>query len=186
MTFGWAGRPAARWSAGRRRRYREAVPDLDLLDLLIADHENLSRTGPDGLLEAVLQHIWVERELLYPAIAEHLQGGEAVAEGLRQADDGLEEELAGLEPAAEAAAVGRVREALAGHVNTQEALFPSLRDSIPAEVLVDLADGVPLAIGGAPTRPRPRAREGLLGELSDDVAAATDHLRGWLHRKDAD
>ena len=111
-------------------------------------------------------------------------------------DDRLEDRLADLDDAANGEdpvaaealteAETEVRAVLSEHIAAQEELFPSLRDSIPAVVLEDLAEGVPLAIGGAPTRPHAGRAEGFLGEVAEGVAAATDHLRNLLHRGDRD
>ena len=172
------------------------VADLDLLDLLSADHQNLETIERDALVRTILGHLWIERELLHPAIRDHADHGDEIVDTLLALDDRLEDRLADLDDAANgedpvaaealSEAETEVRAVLSEHIAAQEELFPSLRDSIPAVVLEDLAEGVPLAIGGAPTRPHAGRAEGFLGEVAEGVAAATDHLRNLLHRGDRD
>jgi hypothetical protein len=172
------------------------VADLDLLDLLSADHQNLVTIEQDALVKTILEHLWVERELLHPAIRENADHGDEIVDTLLALDDRLEDRLADLEdaansrdPVAEIArseAEAEVRAVLTEHIAAQEEMFPKLRDSIPSVVLGDLAEGVPLAIGGAPTRPHAGRPEGFLGEVAEGMAAATDHLRDLFHRGDRD
>jgi hypothetical protein len=172
------------------------VADLDLLDLLSADHQNLGTIEQDALVKTILEHLWVERELLHPAIRDHADHGDEIVDTLLALDDRLEDRLADLDDAANSQdpvaddalseAETEVRAVLSEHIATQEEIFPKLRDSIPAGILGDLAEGVPLAIGGAPTRPHAGRPEGFLGEVAEGVAAATDHLRNLFHRGDRD
>ena len=173
---------------------------MDLLELLSADHHNLEGVKTPGLVKAALEHIWVERELLHPAIHEYVDGGGAIVDGMLSLDDRLEDRLAEFEEATgaeteqtgeasrEAAveAEAEVRSVISEHIGMQEELFPTLRESIPPERLVELAEGVPLAIGGAPTRPHAGRSEGFLGEIAEDLTAAADHLRDMFHRRERD
>jgi hypothetical protein len=177
--------PRVRFVAGAGG-YVEVVPDL--LDLLAADHDNLEGIGRDELVKSVLEHLWIERELLHPAIQHHVADGESIVKVSKASDDRVEDRLSELADAANGAdeeqAEAAVRSALAEHIRAQNDLFPRLRDSIPAEVLEDLGDGVPLAIGGAPTRPHGARPEGFFGDVAEDVAAARDHFHDLFRHRD--
>jgi hypothetical protein len=168
---------------------------LDLIELLTADHRNLEEVDSADLVRVVLEHLWVERELLHPAVREHAEGGEEIADSFLATDDRLEDRLADLEEARATTeqpegtaeeAEAEVRSVVAEHIAGQEGLFPKLEAEIPQELLTELAEGVPLAMGGAPTRPHGDRPEGFLGEMAEDVAAAADHLRRLFHHESND
>lgn len=163
------------------------MADLDLIDLLTADHRNLL-SGPAPDIKAVSQHLGVERDLLYPAIRHHVRGGEAVLGDLRRSERSLEAILEEAErpdhgTAAGAEVMAALREAIRGHAAEQEALFPRLREEIPEEDLVRPVATIPLSIGGAPTHAHLRlATAGPAGEVAEDAASVTDHLHDMLRR----
>jgi hypothetical protein len=159
------------------------MADLDLLDLLSADHENLVEADRAALIQVVLQHLTVERDLLHPAVKRYLPGGEARLEELRAADRDLEGRLARLEHEATPDHEAEVRSAISEHVEHQEPVFEQLRASCPEDVLSHLADGVVTSIGGAPKHPHPGLlHHGRIGEvveeLADIAAEVRDKVRG--------
>jgi hypothetical protein len=162
------------------------VPDLDLLDFLLADHRNLIETSPTVL--EVSQHLSVERDFLYPAVKDHVgdsEDGEAIVADLRRAERQLEERLRDFEKDPTAEHRERLRAALADHVESQDQLFTRLRGLIPESELLTDPDSIALSIGGSPTHAHPRLAEGgLIGKIVEDVTSAADHaVDNWRSRK---
>ncbi|HET9076986.1 MAG TPA: hemerythrin domain-containing protein [Acidimicrobiales bacterium] len=159
------------------------MPDLDLLDLLSADHQLLLAGAPG--VARVSQHLSVERDLLYPVIRHRVAGGEAVVAELRRQERRLEDRLAAVEADPTPLEQERLMEAIGDHAAQQEDLFARLRGLIPAEDLRAPMETVPLSIGGAPTHAHPQLAEGgPRGELAEDVASVADHLRDRVHPDD--
>lgn len=162
------------------------MPDLDLLELLSADHRNLLAEEPPSVAD-LSQHLSVERDLLYPVIHRYAEHGEAIVHGLRRDERLLEDRMADMEvtttPEEERSA--RLAAAVRGHVQTQEALFVELRRSLPAAALIRSAGTVPLSIGGSPTHAHPHLAEGgPVGEIVEDLASVSDHMRDRLHPRE--
>ena len=158
------------------------MADLDLLDLLGADHENLSAADRKVLVRVILEHLTVERDLLYPVIERDLSDGEGIVDQLRHADRLLEERLSRFEAEATPANEGEVRVAVGEHVDRLERLFPVVRDSTPEATLQELADGVVLSIEGAPRHPHPGLlHHGRLGEIAEDIADIATDIKEKLH-----
>jgi hypothetical protein len=161
------------------------VPDVDLLELLSADHRNLVAAESDSWVASVLQHVTVERTLLYPAIEEYESDGKTIVEGLRDADHLLEQRLATLEADPTPQNRGEVEAAIRAHVARREVLYPQLRRTIPASRLEALADEVPLTIGGSPTRPHPHLPDhGALGEVAEQLEVIADRLHDKFHHEE--
>lgn len=166
--------------------YVLTVADLDLLELLAADHQRLLGEEPPSVAD-LSQHLSVERDLLYPAIRHHVEHGDAVVQRLRRAERRLEDSMADLEHggAAQPERVIRLMSALREHVDTQERLFTGLRRVLPPESLVRSAQTVPLSIGGSPTHAHPHLAEGgPMGEIVEDLASVSDHVRDRLQPRD--
>ena len=158
------------------------MPDVDLLELLSADHQNLMSDESDSFVATVTQHLTVERTLLYPAIEKYESGGKAIVEDLRGSDHVLELRLAALEAAPTPGNHGAVDAAIRAHVARREVLYPELRRTIPASELEELAGEVPLTVGGSPTRPHPHLPEhGALGEVAEQLEVIADRLHDKLH-----
>lgn len=163
--------------------YVDPVAELDLLELLSADHQKLLEEDPPEVAD-VAQHLGVERELLYPLIRRHAPEGHTVVAALRADERLLEERMADVEhgtgsPTVRSAALA---EALRHHVEAQEPLFSRLRDHLPPEALVRSARSVPLSIGAAPTHAHPLLADGgAVAEIGEDVASVSDHVRDRLH-----
>jgi hypothetical protein len=161
------------------------VPDVDLLQLLSADHRNLVAGEGDSFVASVLQHVTVERTLLYPAIEEYESDGRAIVEDLRAADHQLEQRLATLEADPTPENRGEVDAAIRAHVARRDVLYSELRRTIPASRLDALAEEVPLTIGGSPTRPHPRLPDhGALGEVAEQLEVIADRLHDKLHHEE--
>ena len=160
------------------------MPELNLLDLLSADHENLREADPDSWVSRVSQHLAVERDFLYPAIAENVEDGNTIVEDLRDAERRLEERLRDYEGKASTEHLERVREAIRDHVTVQQKLFADLRDVVPEPALLIPTESIALSIGGAPTHAHPHLAEGgWLGALIEDFTSAEDHILDRLHHK---
>jgi Hemerythrin HHE cation binding domain len=158
------------------------VPDLDLIDFLLADHQILLDADPAPRVVDVSQHLSVERDLLYPVITDHAVDGAAVVEDLRHAERQLEERLRDFERAATDEHRERLRGAIVDHVDSQEQLFARLRGEIPETALLASTDSIALSVGGSPTHAHPHLAEGgLIGHLVEDVTSAVDHTLDRLH-----
>ncbi len=130
----------------------------------------------------VSQHLSVERDLLYPAIRDFCEKGDAVIERLRSSERRLEAQMAELESGATPERRGRLDAAIRDHISLQDGLFPELRQLIPASRLTAVLETVPLSIGGAPTHAHPRLAEGgAMTEVVEDVTSIADHLRDLAH-----
>lgn len=160
------------------------MTDLDLLELLSADHRILLEEPAPNVSE-LSQHLSVERDLLYPAIRHHLPDGEAVVGDLRRSERRMETLLEAYEkgPGADSELPGELRQAVCEHVTGQERLFTRLRQEIPAADLVRPVATIPLSIGGSPTHGHVRlATGGPAGEVAEDAASAADHWHDRVAR----
>lgn len=154
------------------------MTEIDLLDLLAADHRNLLSAGITTVVAEISQHLAVERELLYPLITRHCERGEEILERLRLTEHRLEDRMSELETGSTRAGRRTLDEAVEEHARQQEMLFPELRRSIPASALRAVLDTVPLSVGGAPTHAHPFLAEGgPAGEIAEDLASVTDRIR---------
>jgi hypothetical protein len=151
------------------------MADLDLLDLLAADHVNLRTdvTGPEAVA-AVEKHLTVERALLYPTLRSHLGDGRASVDELRTIDNTLVDALA----RGDGAVDGETAVALEAHIGAQEAHYAELRQAVPATKLRELGDQVPWVLAEAPTHLHPHLPDhGPLREVAAELAAAADQYR---------
>jgi hypothetical protein len=149
------------------------MADLDLLDLLAADHLNLRTAvpGPEAV-HAVEKHLTAERALLYPTLASHLDHGHAIADDLRVIDNTLVDALAKTGGTADATT------ALEAHIQAHESHYAALRQAVPAKKLQELGAQVAWAMLEAPTRLHPHLPDhGPLREIASELAAAADQLR---------
>lgn len=163
------------------------MAELDLLDLLSADHRNLLGTAKEALITAASQHLSVERDLLYPAIREYCAQGEAIVERLRRSERRLEERMADFELRPSKEHEARLDEALREHTAAQDKLFPDLRRQIPSARLTAVLSVVPLSIGGSPTHAHPHlADAGALGAVVEDVTSVANHVRDRARRPAGD
>ncbi|MFF4583513.1 hemerythrin domain-containing protein [Streptomyces sp. NPDC001389] len=155
------------------------------------------RNLADLLTIELVRHSVAEEQYLYPAVREHLQDGDLIADK-EIADHGRAERLMKQlqeEDAAGTRFTSLVRELEAdvlAHIHDEERnLFPALRHACARDVLDDLGDKTRRAKKTAPTRPHPgapstppankllgpgiglvdRARDLLSGRGKDDKAA---------------
>jgi hypothetical protein len=160
------------------------VPEVDLLDLLTVDHQRLLSAGSRSIVAETAQHLSVERDLLYPAVRDYVEGAENLLERFRASERPVEERLSAFErdptPEARLALETSIRE----HAKRLESVFPALREQIPQDVLDELTETVPLAIGSAPTYAHQNLAEGgIVGELAEDLDSVADHLRDRIHAR---
>ena len=155
----------------------------DLLDLLAGDHRNLLAADDEGLVGLLSQHLSVERDLLYQGISQFCLDEEGMVEGLRRNEGALEERMSGFEAGATAEHRAALHQALQGHIEAVEGLFPELRRCLPGWWLTQVVDMVPMIIGGSPTHGHRRlAESGPIGEVVEDLSSIADHIRDHTHR----
>ncbi|MFJ5547607.1 hemerythrin domain-containing protein [Streptomyces sp. NPDC093225] len=119
------------------------------------------RTLADKMTIELVRHSIAEEMYLYPAVREHLDGGDSIAD--KEIEDhaeaeGLLKELEDLDPsgAAFTTTMRRIETEVLDHIaDEEENLFPALRRACPAGMLHDLGDKVRTAKKTAPTRPHP-------------------------------
>jgi hypothetical protein len=158
------------------------VPEVDLLDLLTADHQNLLSSGPGSIVSETAQHLSVERDLLYPAVRKYVDGAEELLERFRASERLVEERLAPFERDPTLEARLALETSIREHAKNLESAFSALREQIPQAVLDELTETVPMAIGSAPTHAHQNLAEGgILGELAEDLESVADHLRDRIH-----
>jgi hypothetical protein len=152
------------------------MADLDLLELLSAEHVNL-RTDVAGpaAVTAIEKHLTVERALLYPTVASDLEDGQAITDELRGIDNSL---VAAVSKRGGTVSDNEIAAALEAHIGAQESHYSQLRQVVGAEKLRELADQVPLVMEEAPTRLHPHLPDqGPLREVTSELAAAVDQFR---------
>ena len=117
----------------------------------------------DELTIELVRHAVVEEEYLYPAVREHLEHGDALADREVADHERVErilKELEGREPGDLDfdRLMVKVRTEVTAHVRDEEtALFPRLREEVHSFVLESLGRRVHEAKKTAPTRPHPSA-----------------------------
>ncbi|MER6573074.1 hemerythrin domain-containing protein [Streptomyces sp. NPDC001093] len=111
----------------------------------------------------LVRHSIAEEEYLYPAVREHIQGGDQIADK-EIADHGrVEKLLKQLEKVQDddpqmSPLLQQLMDEVAAHVDDEENnLFPMLRQACSSETLTELGDKVRRAKAMAPTRPHPSA-----------------------------
>ncbi|MEV7617434.1 hemerythrin domain-containing protein [Streptomyces sp. NPDC089799] len=150
----------------------------DVIRELTADHDEVKdffeelraattpderRAAADKLTIELVRHSVAEEQYLYPAVREHLDGGDTIADK-EIADHAAAEEmmkrLEDLDVAGQefSRCVEGLRTEVLAHIKDEEEnLFPSLRHTCPQATLDDLGDRIRTAKKLAPTRPHPGA-----------------------------
>jgi hemerythrin superfamily protein len=177
----------------------------DVVDELIADHREAlflldriaATTDPaekrdlaDTVIAEVVRHAIAEEMYVYPAMREHVPGGDEEVEHDIEEHKELEETMKQLEGVDAAdprfdEVVRTMTEQLRHHARDEEAdQFPKLREHIPHEELVRLREKVETAKQVAPTRPHPSAPNSeLFHKLVGPGVGLVDRLRDRLtHR----
>ncbi|MFE0678345.1 hemerythrin domain-containing protein [Streptomyces sp. NPDC058867] len=117
----------------------------------------------DEVTIELVRHSIAEEEYLYPAVREHVTGGDRIADKEISDHGRVEELLKHLEKTdtqdlAMSPLLHQLMEEVTAHVRDEEDnLFPMLRRSCSAEALNELGDKVRRAKSMAPTRPHPSA-----------------------------
>jgi hemerythrin superfamily protein len=177
-------------------------PQPDVVDVLTTDHREVTElvkqifTEPDAtrrretadqLIAELVRHAVAEEMFVYPAIREHLPAGDEKVEHDIQEHQQLEVLMKQLEgrDATDPRFLEDIRElrqTLADHVQDEETTqFPQLREHIPADDLVALAEKVTAAKKVAPTRPHPAApNSALFHLLAGPGVGFIDRLRDRL------
>jgi hemerythrin superfamily protein len=149
----------------------------DVVDVLTADHRDIEdlveqvrassgeerRDKTDTLIAELVRHSVAEEMHVYPAMKQHLADGDAAVAHDVEEHKELETIMKELESAdvdgpGFSALMDELAETLRDHVQDEEAeQFPELREAIPRDEMVALADKVRTAKQAAPTRPHPSA-----------------------------
>lgn len=160
------------------------MADIDLIDLLAADHQTLVEADDTSLVSLLSQHMSVERDILYQGITEYCLDGEGTVQALRGEERRLEDAMSAFESRPEEANRAALRVAVSTHIASLETLFPELRKCIPGWWLSQVVNMVPAVIGGSPTHGHPSlAAGGPVGEVAEDLSAIADYIRNRAHRR---
>ncbi|MER0443755.1 hemerythrin domain-containing protein [Streptomyces sp. Edi4] len=121
------------------------------------------REVADQFTIELVRHSVAEEMYLYPAVREHVPGGDALADQEIKDHATVERLLKDLEKADVGdpqfdALVGKLIEEVRAHIADEEQhLFPALAKVVDAKALDDLGDKIRTAKKVAPTRPHPGA-----------------------------
>lgn len=170
----------------------------DAVDVLEADHravevllsqlEQQAEAAPKRVLDDAVRslsiHSAIEVELLYPVVADRLEGGTDAAKQARLDHEEVEMTLLRLQSVPLSTEefrdeLARLVAEVRAHVRTEETmLFPQLRAEVDQDTLVTLGRRLDHAKRHAPTRPHPHAPKSALGaKLADRLVGAVDRLR---------
>lgn len=175
---------------------------MDVVDVLTEDHRDVSAlianiksvTDPvvrrdltDTVISELVRHAVAEEMYVYPAMRDHLENGDkAVAHDVEEHDQ-IERVMKRLEDvdvrsAEFEAALVELERMVEHHVRDEEGeQFPLMRQEIPREELVELAEKVETAKKLAPTRPHPNAPNSeLFHKLVGPGVGLVDRLRDKL------
>ncbi|WP_327071040.1 hemerythrin domain-containing protein [Kitasatospora sp. NBC_01302] len=175
--------------------------EADVVEELTADHlaarqlfetlrgldpgDGRRREAADEFTVELVRHSVAEEQFLYPALREHVSGGDALADRGVADHERIEQLLKELEEADPAEArfeelIGVLAAELTAHIeDTERNLLPALVDACSAERLDELGDLVRTAKALAPTRPHPGAPDWkLLAAGTSLVDRARDFLAG--------
>ncbi|MCL7424982.1 hemerythrin domain-containing protein [Streptomyces sp. NPDC057806] len=117
----------------------------------------------DQVTMELVRHSVAEEAYLYPAVREHLAGGDALADQELEDHAKAEQIMKDLESCDPGdhefdRLIGMLMTEIRAHIADEEQnLFPQLRATCPAEALDKLGDKVRQAKKTAPTRPHPSA-----------------------------
>ena len=165
--------------------HREA---MELLDQIAATSDPEARRDlADSLIAELVRHSVAEEMYVYPAMREHVPGGDAAVEHDTEEHKELESQLKRLEAADAAGAdfmvvCEEIRTTLEDHVKDEEdEQFPKLRGHVSEELLVELKSKVETAKKIAPTRPHPSAPNAeLFHKVVGPGVGLVDRLRDTL------
>ncbi|GKQ41533.1 hemerythrin domain-containing protein [Streptomyces sp. A012304] len=151
----------------------------NVIDELVTDHREVEelfgriealpfgdenrKTYADQVTMELVRHSVAEEAYLYPAVREHVAGGDALADKELEDHAKAEQIMKDLESCRPGDAefdrlIGMLMSEIRAHIADEEGnLFPRLREACPPEALDDLGDKVRQAKKMAPTRPHPSA-----------------------------
>ncbi|WP_086771938.1 hemerythrin domain-containing protein [Streptomyces bobili] len=142
--------------------HREVEELFGKIEALPAGHKDRKMYADQVTMELV-RHSVAEEAYLYPAVREHVAGGDALADKELEDHAKAEQIMKDLE-SCEAddpqfdRLVGMLMTEIREHVADEEGnLFLRLRSACPPDALDDLGDKVRMAKKTAPTRPHPSA-----------------------------
>jgi hemerythrin superfamily protein len=171
--------------------HREALALLDrLANSIDADQR---RDLADTVIAEVVRHAVAEEMYVYPAMREHVPGGDQAVEHDIEEHKQLEgtmKQLEAVDPGEPRfdSLVREMTEQLRHHAYDEETeQFPRLRERIPRDELVRMREKVETAKKLAPTRPHPSAPNSeLFHKLAGPGVGMVDRLRDRLtHRSTA-
>ena len=179
-----------------------AEDDRDVIEILTHDHREVEdmfgkltavtdprerRQIADQVTIELVRHSVAEEQYLYPAVREHVPGGDAIADQELSGHAEVEHLLKGLEQADPdsvdfAALTGQLIRTVNAHVQDEEhALFPALAGHASPADLRRLGAQVQAAKVRAPTRPHPSAPDRPpLNKLLAPGAGLVDRIRDHL------
>jgi hemerythrin superfamily protein len=151
--------------------------DQDVVDILTTDHHEVldlvsripsadpaqRRDMADTVIAELMRHSVAEEMHVYPAMRDHLPGGESSVQHDIEEHQQLVEVMKELEDVDASDArfletLGRLEAVLRDHVSDEESeQFPQLRAHLSREQLVEMGTKVEAAKKAAPTRPHPSA-----------------------------
>ncbi len=172
--------------------------DQDVVDLLREQHQEVRRlfsrleqlSGDarrddfEQLVRLLAVHETAEEEVVYPAVRNMVDGGDALADARTAEESEAKEALAELEklgvehPDFESKLASCKQLVLTHAENEEQEVFPELRQSHSSEQLQTMATGVRAAESFAPTHPHPRGPESALGNMAvGPFVAVADRAR---------
>ncbi|WP_330350694.1 hemerythrin domain-containing protein [Streptomyces sp. NBC_00582] len=172
--------------------HREVEELFGKIERLPAGHKDRKMYADQATIELV-RHSVAEEAFLYPAVREHVPGGDALADKELEDHAGAERIMKDLEGCAAEDAdfdelIGKLMGEIREHIADEEQnLFPRLRSSCPPDALDKLGDKVRTAKKTAPTRPHPTAPDkppankmlapgvGLVDRLRDALSGRGKH-----------
>ncbi|MBC2905557.1 hemerythrin domain-containing protein [Streptomyces cupreus] len=166
--------------------HREVEEFFAKIEALPPGHKDRKTYADQATMELV-RHSVAEEAYLYPAVRDHLSGGDALAD--KEIDDHsraeqIMKDLEGCDAGDPEfdRLIGTLMTEVRSHISDEEAnLFPKLRAACPAAALDDLGDKVRMAKKTAPTRPHPSAPDTPpANKLLAPGAGMVDRLRDAL------
>jgi hypothetical protein len=170
------------------RSDHEAIGN-QLRDHALAQHTDEALIEREELVMLLVRHFVAEEQYLYPTVRSHLTDGAARAEAGFDADRVIEGQLRQLEDGdlrvERLATIWReIGTEFAAHIARQDELFTELAAACPAQLLLDLGDGIAGSEPLAPTRPRRFATESPgANKLISFVEGFVDHARDYYTKR---
>jgi hemerythrin superfamily protein len=166
--------------------HREVEEIFGRIEALPPGHKDRKMYADQATMELV-RHSVAEEAYLYPAVREHVAGGDALADKELQDHARAEQMMKDLEGYEAGDAdfdrlIGMLMSEIREHIADEEQnLFPRLRAACPPDALDTLGDKVRTAKKTAPTRPHPSAPDKPpANKLLAPGAGLVDRLRDTL------